>query len=84
MLIGTADIVTGTQQGYNICNSTTQNQQSFCQTGFVNSIDDFCLWGSPVPNETVADVEEEMVAYCTKAKYGARLFPAGAIQGIQL
>lgn len=55
-----------------------------CQTGFVNALDDFCVWGSPVVNETVADVEEEMVAYCTKKKYGARLLPAGAIQGAQL
>ncbi len=30
--------VRGTQTGYNICNSTTENQQSLCQTAFVNSI----------------------------------------------
>ncbi|ELU37248.1 response regulator receiver domain-containing protein [Rhizoctonia solani AG-1 IA] len=29
----------GPQFGFNICNSTTENQQSDCQTSFVNSID---------------------------------------------
>ncbi|GLB45555.1 putative macrofage activating glycoprotein [Lyophyllum shimeji] len=32
-------LVRGGQTGYNICNSTTQNQDSLCQTAFVNSID---------------------------------------------
>lgn len=70
----------------------------------INSIDDFCLWGSPNANETVADTEEEMVsrkpskarrldvlkrfysqvAYCTTPKYGTRVLPAGALQGVQL
>lgn len=74
----------GTQQGYNTCNATTQNQQSMCQTSFLNSIDEFCLWGSPQPNQTVANVEESMVAFCTKKKFGARLLTAGALQGVQL
>ncbi|CAG7854995.1 SubName: Full=Uncharacterized protein {ECO:0000313/EMBL:CCA70590.1} [Serendipita indica DSM 11827] len=29
----------GPQSGYNICNSTTENQQSKCQTAIINSID---------------------------------------------
>lgn len=29
----------GPQQGYNMCNSTTENQDSLCQTSFVNSLD---------------------------------------------
>lgn len=37
----TEPVVRGTQAGYNICNSTTQNQQSECQTAFVNNI-----WGT--------------------------------------
>lgn len=74
----------GIQTGYNICNSTTQNQNSLCQTSFLNSIQEFCLWGAPQPNSIVADIEGEMVAYCTTKKFGTRLIPAGAIQGIQL
>jgi hypothetical protein len=27
-----------------------------CQTAFFNSLDDFCLWSSPVPGGTVGDV----------------------------
>ncbi|PLW19316.1 hypothetical protein PCASD_02921 [Puccinia coronata f. sp. avenae] len=30
----------GTQQGYNRCNATTQNQASMCQTTLINSIQD--------------------------------------------
>lgn len=41
------------------------------------------LWGSPNVNETVADTEEEMVAYCTSDKYGTRVLPPGALQGVQ-
>lgn len=32
-------LIRGTQFGYNICNSTTENQQSNCQTSFLNAID---------------------------------------------
>lgn len=35
------------RQGYNICNSTTLGDKSWCQTAFVNSIDDFCVSGTP-------------------------------------
>ncbi|EGF97652.1 uncharacterized protein MELLADRAFT_73714 [Melampsora larici-populina 98AG31] len=74
----------GTQQGYNRCNSTTQNQNSMCQTSFLNSINEFCLWGAPQPNTVVGDVEGEMVAYCTTKKFGTRLIQGGALQGVQL
>ncbi|EGG09539.1 uncharacterized protein MELLADRAFT_124013 [Melampsora larici-populina 98AG31] len=74
----------GTQSGYNICNATTQTQDSKCQTAWLDSIDGFCLWGAQAPNSIVGDIEGEAVAYCTKKKYGARMIPAGAIQGIQL
>jgi len=72
----------GTQQGYNICNSTTAGPNSWCQTAFVNSISDFCIWGSPVTGQTVGDIEEEMVSYCTSSKYGGRVLSAGALTGV--
>jgi len=31
--------IRGPQVGYNICNGTTENQQSMCQTSFVNHLD---------------------------------------------
>lgn len=48
---------TQTSIGYNICNATTQNQDSMCQTSFLNSIDDkSCHLYNPVashqPNKT--------------------------------
>jgi len=76
-------LIRGTQFGFNICNSTTENQQSDCQTSFMSSIDDFCLWAPPQPNSTVADLEGEMVAWCTKPGRGTRLIPANALQGVQ-
>jgi len=74
----------GPQVGYNICNSTTENQDSMCQTSFVNHIDDFCLWAPPKPNSTIGDTEGQEVAWCTKPGHGTRLIPAGALQGVQL
>jgi hypothetical protein len=76
-------LVRGPQSGYNICNSTTEGPESLCQTSWVNGIDDFCLWSSPKPNETIGDTEGETVAYCTKQGHGTRLIPAGALQGVQ-
>ncbi|KAJ7188860.1 hypothetical protein C8R46DRAFT_1055989 [Mycena filopes] len=74
----------GTQTGYNQCNSTTENQQSLCQTMFVNHIDDFCLWAPNPVNATIADAEGEVVAWCSKKGHGTRIIPAGAITSIQL
>ncbi|KAG2093771.1 hypothetical protein BD769DRAFT_1520144 [Suillus cothurnatus] len=76
--------IRGPQVGYNICNSTTENQNSMCQTSFVNHIDDFCLWAPPKPNSTIGDTEGQEVAWCTKPGHGTRLIPAGALQGVQL
>lgn len=73
----------GTQYGFNLCNSTTENQQSNCQTAVVNSIDDFCVWGPPEPNSVVGNTEGEAVAWCTKPGRGTRLIPAGALTGVQ-
>jgi hypothetical protein len=75
--------VRGTQFGYNRCNSTTENQQSLCQTAIINTIDDFCLWGPPKGPETIGDTEGEEVAWCSKAGHGSRLFSAGTLQGVQ-
>ncbi|KAF7325052.1 hypothetical protein MKEN_00547800 [Mycena kentingensis (nom. inval.)] len=73
----------GFQSGYNICNSTTENQESLCQTMFVNHIDDFCMWAPDKPNSLIADTEGEVVAWCTKKGHGTRLIPAGAITSVQ-
>lgn len=74
----------GPQQGFNLCNSTTATQDSMCQTSFVNSLDDFCIWGPPKPNSTIGDTEGESVAWCTQGqKHGTRTMPAGTITGAQ-
>jgi hypothetical protein len=73
----------GTQTGYNICNSTTQNQQSFCQTAIINSVSDFCLWGPPEPNSLIANDEGEMVAWCTQPGHGTRVIPEGTLTAVQ-
>jgi len=72
----------GPQSGYNICNSTTEGPTSQCQTAFVNSIDDFCLWGSPTANGQIGNVEAAVVAYCSKPGHGTRVFPAGTLKGV--
>ncbi|GAA5874555.1 hypothetical protein JCM3774_004647 [Rhodotorula dairenensis] len=77
------DGIRGRQVGYNICNSTTENQESLCQTAIINSIDDFCLWAPPRPGEEVGNIEGEMVAWCTKEGHGTRIIPEGALQGVQ-
>ncbi|RDB27449.1 hypothetical protein Hypma_004080 [Hypsizygus marmoreus] len=81
--VDTDDLVRGRQTGYNRCNSTTEGQSSLCQTSFINSIDDFCLWAPIEPNSIVGNVEGEMVAWCTKKGHGARQIPAEALQGVQ-
>ncbi|SCV74059.1 BQ2448_6491 [Microbotryum intermedium] len=79
------DYLRGPQTGTNICNSTTENPNGMCQTALLNSIDSFCLWGSPgtTANETIGDIEAEVVAYCTRAGLGGRIMPAGTITGLQ-
>ncbi|TBU25060.1 hypothetical protein BD311DRAFT_670515, partial [Dichomitus squalens] len=77
------DGVRGTQQGYNLCNSTTEGPNSLCQTAFINHADDWCVWAPPIPNSTIGDTEGEEVAWCTKKGRGTRIIPAGAITGLQ-
>ncbi|KAF4564641.1 hypothetical protein EYR40_010808 [Pleurotus pulmonarius] len=79
----TENLVRGRQTGYNICNSTTQGQESLCQTSFINSIDDFCIWGPKDPNSVVGDTEGEAVAWCSKPGHGGRLIPEGTLKGLQ-
>ncbi|KAF6746967.1 manno protein [Ephemerocybe angulata] len=76
-------LLRGSQAGFNICNSTTENQSSLCQTSYFNSVEDFCIWGPIEKDSTVADTEGEMVAWCSKPGHGTRLIPAGALTGIQ-
>ncbi|KAG9005477.1 hypothetical protein FRB90_010380 [Tulasnella sp. 427] len=68
---------------HNICNSTTEGPTSMCQTLIINSLDDFCLWGPPTPNQSVGDIEGQMVAWCTKPGHGTRVIPQGTITGAQ-
>ncbi|KAL1700608.1 hypothetical protein EV121DRAFT_283272 [Schizophyllum commune] len=76
-------LIRGTQFGYNLCNSTTEGQDALCQTSFLNSLDDFCLWAPSEPNSLIADTEGEEVAWCTKPGRGTRLIPEGALTGVQ-
>jgi hypothetical protein len=76
-------LVRGVQAGYNICNGTTETQESLCQTSYFNGPDDFCIWGPHAPDSVVGDTEGEMVAWCTKPGHGTRLIPEGALTGLQ-
>jgi len=73
----------GPQSGFNNCNNSTAGSNSMCQTLVFNSITDFCLWGTPGTNDTIADTEAAEVAYCTNPERGGRPIRAGAIQGLQ-
>ena len=52
----TTPYVRGPQSGYNICNSTTENQESMCQTMWMNGLDGMCshvAWYSPQCSHTL-------------------------------
>ncbi|KAF8629590.1 hypothetical protein AX15_003336 [Amanita polypyramis BW_CC] len=68
------------QYGYNAC-GTGSSQSSNCQTAWINSAEDFCLWGPPAPG-AIGDTEREEVAWCTKPGRGTRLIPNGALKGV--
>ncbi|KAI0733375.1 hypothetical protein C8Q72DRAFT_637017 [Fomitopsis betulina] len=74
--------IRGNQVGYNRCNSSTENQDSLCQTLIVNTIDDFCLWSSPKENDTIGVSEAYEVAWCSKHGHGTRVMPAGTLLGV--
>lgn len=42
------------QSGTNQC-GTTSSQTSMCQNAFMNSVDDFCLWGPPSTTSNEGD-----------------------------
>ncbi|KAG6915295.1 hypothetical protein DXG01_012273 [Tephrocybe rancida] len=69
------------QYGTNNC-GTASNQTSNCQTAYMNSAEDFCLWGPPDPNSTIGDTEHKNVAWCTKSGRGTRVIPNGALKGV--
>ncbi|GAA6042518.1 hypothetical protein NBRC10512_005868 [Rhodotorula toruloides] len=71
------------QTGYNDC-GTTDSQSSMCQTAFVNSVTDFCLWAPPTPGGSIGDTEEIEVAWCTASGHGARLMPQGTIHSAHM
>ncbi|EKM51725.1 uncharacterized protein PHACADRAFT_177147 [Phanerochaete carnosa HHB-10118-sp] len=77
------DGLRGPQSGYNICNSTTEGPASECQTGFINHINDWCVWAPPTGPTTIGESEGQEVAWCTQPGRGTRLIPAGAITGVQ-
>ncbi|GJJ14298.1 hypothetical protein Clacol_008562 [Clathrus columnatus] len=73
----------GPQSGFNNCNNSTASDTSMCQTLVFNSMTDFCVWGTPKPDETIADTEAAEVAYCTSSQRGGRPIRPGSIFGAQ-
>jgi len=69
------------QYGVNSC-GTGSDPSSNCQTAWLNSADDFCLWAPPNPDSAIGDVERETIAFCTKSGRGARVIPDGALSGV--
>ncbi|CCA71107.1 hypothetical protein PIIN_05042 [Serendipita indica DSM 11827] len=67
----------GDQAGTNQC-GTGNNQTSLCQNVWVNSVQDFCLWG-PQTTAEIGAVEQTVVSYCTRPNRGTRLFRNGTI-----
>lgn len=68
------------QFGFNNCSQKAGSAYttSKCQTLWINSINDFCLWAPPSTGK-VGNEEEKVVAYCMQADHGARLLPKGII-----
>lgn len=73
----------GRQFGFNNCNSSTAGPNSNCQTLAINSLSDWCLWGTPGSNEMTADTGADEVAYCLRPERGGRPTRDGAILGAQ-
>jgi len=66
------------QAGTNQC-GTTNNATSKCQNLYVNSVQDFCLWGPQVANSVIGNVEQVVVAYCSNPNRGTRSFGDGTL-----
>ncbi|GAA5971824.1 hypothetical protein JCM8115_001395, partial [Rhodotorula mucilaginosa] len=67
------------QYGYNDCGKHGDSPSAKCQTLWINSVNDFCLYAPP-KKATIGDWESYEVSWCTKAGHGARLIPAGALK----
>ncbi|KAJ3569901.1 hypothetical protein NP233_g4761 [Leucocoprinus birnbaumii] len=68
------------QTGYNDCGAGSSDS-SMCQTAWINSADDFCLWAPPSVGE-IGATEENEVAWCTKSGRGTRVMPEGTLSGV--
>ncbi|TRM58652.1 carbohydrate-binding module family 13 protein [Schizophyllum amplum] len=68
------------QVGTNQC-GTNSDQSSMCQTAWINSASDFCLWAPP-NGGAIGDTEREEVAWCTKSGRGTRIIPDGTLSGV--
>jgi hypothetical protein len=60
---------------------TAINQTSMARLLSINSIDDFCLFAPPTPQD-IADSETLEVAWCTQQRNNARVIPDGTITGV--
>ncbi|KAJ7583641.1 carbohydrate-binding module family 13 protein [Mycena floridula] len=71
------------QYGINDC-TTTNSQSSKCQTAWINSASDFCLWAPPSPGKssTIGNTERKEVAWCTKTGRGTRTIPNQTLKGV--
>ncbi|KAI5478040.1 beta dna polymerase [Pseudohyphozyma bogoriensis] len=70
------------QYGTNRC-GTVDSPKAKCQTLWVNSLTDFCLWAPP-KKMPIGEAEAVVVAYCTATGHGARLIPKGALTGVHM
>ncbi|KAF8896644.1 carbohydrate-binding module family 13 protein [Infundibulicybe gibba] len=68
------------QSGTNNC-GTGSDPTSKCQTLWINSADDFCLY-APAERANIGDSERDVIAYCTKSGRGARTIPDGTLEGV--
>ncbi|KIY64068.1 carbohydrate-binding module family 13 protein [Cylindrobasidium torrendii FP15055 ss-10] len=68
------------QSGTNSC-GTNSAQDSQCQTAYINSAEDFCLWAPPTV-QPIGDSERIEVAWCTKTGRGSRVIPDNTLKGV--
>lgn len=60
---------------------TSINQTSMARLISVNSVDDFCLFAPPHP-ENIGNSETYEVAWCTQPRNNARIIPDGTLSGV--
>lgn len=58
---------------------TAVNQTSISRLASINGVDDWCTFGPKDNSKELGEVEEEVVAYCTKPRNGARVIPDGTV-----